>query len=122
MRCFISLILLCCLASCGHRKTETRLERLPADSVISRSQMIRLLVDLHLTEAALQLQRNRSGDIPMFSQEYFGWLYSRYHVTRKRFLANIDYYKQDPENFSKMYEEVLKELTGRWKKPLGSKK
>ncbi|MCX6245662.1 MAG: DUF4296 domain-containing protein [Bacteroidetes bacterium] len=121
MRCFFGLILICCLASCGHKKADVNLGAFPADSLISRDQMIRVMVDLHLVEAALQLERNRGGKLPELTREYFSWLYSRYHVSRKRFQANIDYYKRNPEEFSKMYEEVVKELTNRWKKEAGVK-
>ena len=121
MRYFIAIILICGLASCGHKKTDVRLDDFPADSLISRDQMIRIMVDLHLVEAALQLEKTRGGNMPVLTREYFGWLYSRYHVSRKRFQANIDYYKRNPEEFSKMYEEVVKELTIRWKKAAGVK-
>jgi hypothetical protein len=122
MRCLISLILLCCLVSCGSHKTDTRPEKLPPDSIISRDRMIRILVDLHLVEATIQLQRNKGKDIRLMTQENYQWLFSRYHISRDRFTANLDYYKQDPENFGKMYEIVVKELTDRWKRSSGSKK
>ena len=122
MRCFISLILICCLVSCNSHKTEARLEKLPADSLISREKMIRILIDLHLVEATLQLQRNRGKDINLLTKEYYQWLYSRHHISKNRFMANFDYYSQDPEDFGKIYEIVLIELTDRWKKSAVSKK
>jgi hypothetical protein len=122
MRRCIALIILCCLVSCSHPEKKTRNGELPSDSVLSRSQMTRLLTDLHLVEGALQLERNRGANMQALSQQYYQWLFSRYHISRKRFLANLDYYKKDPETFQKIYEDVVKELTDRAKKPPITKK
>ena len=122
MRGFLALILFCCLVSCGNPKKTTLTGGLPADSIISRDQMVRIMVDLHLVEATLQLQRNKGKDTHLLTKEYYQWLYSRYHISRNRFMANLNYYKQDPENFGKIYELVLKELIHRSQKPPGSKK
>ena len=37
-------------------------------------------------------------------------------MSARRFMDNLNYYKTDPENFSKMYEEVVKDLTDKAKK------
>ena len=38
-------------------------------------------------------------------------------MSHQRFRDNLNYYKMDPENFSKMYEEVVKNLTDKANKP-----
>jgi len=111
MRFVINLYLLCLLVSCSGPKKELLPPRLSADSVIPRKDMIRVLVDVHLVEASLNFQRNKGANVPLLTQRYYQWLYRKYHISHHRFRDNMDYYKMDPENFSKMYPEVLKNLT-----------
>ena len=90
---------------------------LSADSVFTRDEMINVLVDVHLIEASLVYQRNHGGNIPQLTQSYYYWLYKKYHMSQQRLKGNLDYYKMDPKNFSKMYQEVIKTLTDQTKKP-----
>lgn len=117
MRPIIFLSLLCFLASCGGPKKELLRGKLSADSVIPRNEMINVLVDVHLVEASLNLQRNREGNVPLLTQNYYQWLCRKHHISHQRFRDNLNYYKMDPENFSKMYEEVVKNLTDKANKP-----
>ena len=79
--------------------------------------MIKVLADVHLVEASLVLQRNRGENIPSLTQKYYQWLYRKYHISQYRFRDNLNYYKMDPENFSKMYQEVVIKLTDLAKPP-----
>jgi hypothetical protein len=117
MRPIIFLSLLCFLASCGGPKKELLQGKLSADSVIPRNEMINVLVDVHVIEASLNLQRNREGNVPLLTQNYYQWLCRKHHISPQRFRDNLNYYKMDPENFSKMYEEVVKNLTDKANKP-----
>jgi hypothetical protein len=117
MRIIIIFGLLGLLASCRNPKTEMLPPHLSADSVFSRIEMINLLVDIHLVEASLVFQRNHGGNIPQLTQSYYQWLYKKYHMSYQRLRGNLDYYKMDPKNFSRMYQEVVKILTDQSKKP-----
>jgi len=110
MRPVIIFCLLCFLASCGGPEKELLPGRLSADSVIPRDEMIRVLVDVHLVEASLNLQKDRGGNVPLLTQNYYQWLCRKYHISHQRFRDNMNYYKMDPGNFSKMYGEVVKNL------------
>jgi Domain of unknown function (DUF4296) len=116
MRPVIIFCLLCFLVSCGSPKKELLSGRLSADSVIPRDKMIRILVDVHLVEASLNLKRDRGGNVSFLTQNYYQWLYRKYHMSHQRFRDNLNYYKTDTENFSKMYDEVVKNLNDLSKK------
>jgi len=120
MRPVIIFCLFFLLASCGGPKAKLLPGKLSADSVIPRDEMIRVLVDVHLIEASLVLQRNRGGNTPLLTQNYYQWLCGKYHMSHQRFRDNLNYYKMDPKNFSKIYQEVVKNLTDQAKKPGGS--
>jgi len=111
MRSVIIFCMLCFLVSCGGSKKELLPGKLSADSVIPRDEMIKVLVDVHLVEASLNLQKSRGGNVSQLTQNYYQWLCRKYHMSHQRFRDNLNYYKMDPQNFSKIYEEVVKILT-----------
>ena len=116
MRPVLIVCILCLLVSCKSPKKELLPVGLSADSVIPQEEMIRVMVDVHLVEAALGIQKNKGGNMPVLTENYYQWLCRKYHISKRRFRGNLNYYKMDPENFAKMYEEILKILTARAKK------
>ena len=109
--CLIGLLL-----SCSGPKSELLPPKLAADSVFGRDEMVHILADVHLVEAALALQRNRKGDVPLLTQEYYDWLCRKYHMSLQRLRENLNYYKSDPQNFSKIYQDVVKDLSDQARK------
>ena len=114
MRLFMVCCLLSFLVSCSETKKELLPPKLSADSVIDRDQMILILADVHLIEATLTLQRNRRENTSLLTQSYYQWLCRKYSMSLLRFRENLNYYKSDPQDFSKMYKEVAKNLTDQW--------
>ena len=122
LRYLFIVFMLCCFSSCGDHHVVSHQVNFPADSLIPRDEMINVLADIHLAEAALQFQQNKHLNIPERARSYYGWLCSKYHFSRKRLMYNLDYYSQDVDQFSMMYKEVVKILNERAKKPAGVKK
>jgi|GEM_PF-698582 len=83
---------------------------LPADSVISEKKLMALLVDVHLLEGGLMIQRNRGEQDSKWNQEAYRKLFLRYHVTRSQFIKNIAWYQKDPKNFTLIYDTVMQRL------------
>jgi hypothetical protein len=110
MRPAILLGLVWIMVSCSSPKSELLQAGLPADSVIQHDEMVKILVDMHLVEAALDLQRTRAADTPQLTQNYYQWLCRKYHISFHRLRENINYYKMDPASIGKIYKEVSKEL------------
>src|ERR1017187_6307902 len=110
MRCLVFLSFVLILSGCNH-STEKDLPRgLVKDSIIPRSEMISILVDVHILEADLQIQRNKNMDPVVLGAYYYKKLFSRYKMTGRRFKMNLAWYETDPENLRKMYEEVVSRL------------
>lgn len=109
----ICAILLLILVSCGNHAKETPKAYLAPDTLFSREKMADILVDVHLIESRINLQRNKGGNVPQLTAGYYEWLYKKYHISEKSFRSNLNYYKRDPEDFSKLYEDVVKMLTDR---------
>ena len=117
IRIFIIFCIFCLVNSCRGPKVELLPTHLSADSVFSRDEMIHILADIHLIEATIVFQRNKVGNISELSKDYYNWLYSKYHMSGQRLKDNLDYYKIDVRNFSKMYQDVVKILSDQVTQP-----
>ena len=110
MRIILCLFLFLFLGSCQNGKKPTVKTVNRPDTIISEKQMIRILTEMHLTEAALIYLRNHGTDINEVTAEYYNILFSRYKTTKKNFDRNLEYYQEDPEKFLAMYDEVIRKL------------
>ncbi|MCK9220388.1 MAG: DUF4296 domain-containing protein [Bacteroidales bacterium] len=105
------------LFSCGEPKTyrEAAFAVVPSDSLIGQEQMIHLMADVHIVEAALVIKRNEEVVPKSQVQFYYDGIFNKYHISQKRYDDNLKYYRQDPQVFGKIYEAVVQELTKRQK-------
>ena len=109
---FLSLLLLLACTT-DHQPVEAQL--IPADSIIPEEQMVLILADVHIIEAAMVIERNRGGNANSQADFYYAGLFKKYRISRKRYQQNLEYYRDDPDTFSKLYENVIRELTEREK-------
>jgi hypothetical protein len=110
MKYFIWFLIIPALFACKNQQSPTGSDLQKPDSLISRRQMIRILTDVHLTEAAISFIKTK-GDAPKnLSEDYYTAVFSKYKISRKNFESSFDYYKGDQEDLIKIYEEVIKNL------------
>lgn len=113
MKKLLFLLPLLVFAACTsdqHPETEVAL---PADSIIPESQMILMLADAHTIEAALLVARNKGTNTTGLGDFYYAGLFKKYKVSKERYQKNIEFYRNDPDHYIQLYEEVNKELTKR---------
>ena len=103
---FIILVLFACKSKQSLSGTEVQ----KPDSLISRKQMVRILTDVHLTEAAVSFLKTKGDASGSLTEDYYTAVFSRYKISRKNFESNFDYYKRDQEGFIKIYDEVINNL------------
>ena len=104
------------LFSCGDPRVITERDLLVVtDSLIPKEKMIRMLVDIHIVEAGLAGRQGQGIGQKKLASQYYEGVFERYQVSRKRYDDNLKYYRQNPEEFSKMYDEVIGKLTERQK-------
>ncbi len=106
------------------------------DDLIPEDKMVQVLADVHLLEAALNIrfsqtnQHTGQGPIemmhhqdtvqPVFSLDgnakyplgYYD-IFKKEGVTKKQYESSMKWYCADPANLSKMYDDVIIELTKR---------
>jgi len=104
---FIIPLMLGALLSCNSTDQTGKDKSLPADSVIREKKMTALLVDVHLLEGGLMLQRNKGEQDRKWSEEAYAKIFLKYHVTKSQFIRNLAYYEKDPVNFSRIYDTVI---------------
>jgi hypothetical protein len=110
MKKFSWFFIIFVLFACRNRQSSSGTEFQKPDSLISRSQMVRILTDVHLTEAALAYIRTRDKSDKDLTGDYYNAVFSKYKISRKNFESNFDYYKKDQEGFIKIYEDVILNL------------
>jgi len=115
MRYLLPVLILLFLISCGSTDSRPDKSKLPSDSLITKAKMILMLADMHTVEAILMIKRNKGEDPQKYARIYFDKVFEKYGVSRERFNMNMDYYKEDPEQFYKMYESVVQVLVNRQK-------
>ncbi len=105
---FFSFLLSCHTPDSRPERTE-----LPSDSMISKTKMTVILADIHTVEAMLMIKRNKGEDPQKYADIYFEKLFKQYGVSEERFNMNLNYYREDPEDFCKMYENVVQIIVNR---------
>ena len=112
---FIFILLLLLIYSCSKNKPVTGIVNIPADSIIPRSQMVKMLADVHVLEAAMQVVKKKGTNEHQMAAFYYNQLFSGYHMSEKRFRTNLVNYQSDAEQFYTLYGDVMKELELRLK-------
>ena len=104
---FISVLL---SQSCSHKE-----ESVPKE-IISPDLMVAILVDVHLAEASVNV--NRINEPLRFSAgALYPLIYKAHHTDSIAFRKSFDYYLENPKKFDKIYEQVINELSKRESEP-----
>jgi hypothetical protein len=80
---------------------------------LSESEMVKLLVDIHLTEATLRISNdtlNRLNDTAYIRIQY-AQVFRKNDITPDAFNKSLNYYLQHIETLDKIYTEVISKLS-----------
>jgi len=101
--------------SCTQERKPMLPKGLSADSIIPHDEMVRLLADMHVLESVLQYERNHRTGLSAPASVRYQELFSEYRISKKRFTLNLAYYQSMPDEFQKMYGDVVTTLEQRKK-------
>ena len=93
----IGLLMAFCLVGCRPR------------GVISSRQMRRVLVDLHKTDALMQIYGYKYGH-DSIEDAYYAIVLQKHGITQAQFDSSLVWYTNNPQIFDKIYPKVLTDL------------
>ena len=102
----ISIILLL-LVSCGNKKEKAVIR----NDVLSHAEMVKLIADVHIVEAVIEERRNSGQLKPGEMKLFYDQVFEKYHLNKEMFYKNINYYLEKPQEFLKIYDEAIIELS-----------
>ncbi len=98
--CFITVFIAC--------NSKEREAAVPAN-VLPREKMIEIMVEVNITEAALNL--NYLNDSKVRDTKEYEDVFKRKKVSKEQYDESLKYYTEHPDDLIQMYDEVLNELS-----------
>lgn len=90
--------------------------KVPED-VIPPSEMIGLMVDVHLAEAAIHQQQQKGADVPAFTLTCYRSVMEKHKLQPGDFTKSMEFYSHHPRLLRQIYDEVVSELSTRQSMP-----
>jgi len=103
----ISLLLSGIFFSCAKKESKEN----TASVQLSQEQMITIMTDMHILEAALSQRRNRGQSTNELKESWYKQLFEKYDTTADIFEENLSFYNEDPAVMEKILEEVMANLS-----------
>jgi hypothetical protein len=103
--CLLSLLLSLLFVSCKSNKDAT-----PSD-VLSKDKMVDVLVDVHLAEASLGLERISGPRLDQLTAKKYDSVFMKHQITYEQFKTSYEYYVEHPVVLDDMYQEVINHLS-----------
>jgi hypothetical protein len=97
---FWIVLLVVFFISCGTRDKD----------LIPRRKFIHVLADLHIADAIAMKNMDQSDPYRLDSASLYAAVFSKHAVTRAMFDSTVRYYTARPEEFQKLYNQVIAEL------------
>jgi len=88
-----------------------------AQNILPKDEMVQLLADLHIIDAAFNTQIIQSKKLDVNLQQLYNDACSKRFVTRAQFDSSFSYYTKHLKEMNEIYEELINELSRRQAKP-----
>ena len=88
------LVMMLCLSGCSMRPW----------GVLSRDEMVAVLLDVHVAEAAMKVVDTSAKRIER--QEYYNTVFAKHNTTKEQFDKSLDWYARHPKVLVEIYDEV----------------
>ena len=94
------------MVSCSSNKNKATPENL-----LSKENMVSVMMDIQLADATINLSNYGQGNYPNDKQKLLTAIYAQHKVTKKQFEESFSYYVEHPEEFQKIYDDVISGLS-----------
>lgn len=106
---FSAVLFMFCTSSCVH--TVEKKSKIPPKKLLSKEEMVNLLVDLHLAEAQAGFYGNRGVKLDSLAIEIHAYVFEKYGINKENIDSNISFYGDSPQELYQMYELALEGLS-----------
>lgn len=93
----IPVVLLVALSACNNNENT---------KIIDKEQFVEILADLHITDAILAEKAWYDAKLRDSTRSYYNYVLKKHHISRAQFDKTLDYYSNNLEEYSLMYEQV----------------
>ncbi|HXC05537.1 MAG TPA: DUF4296 domain-containing protein [Bacteroidia bacterium] len=107
----ICLFFIFLLFSCGKKKADVSYDK--PKHLLSKAQMIATLAEMHLLEAAINLQNSQNMTQHKHDTLAYTDIFKHYGTNYADFQENFRYYSSNPDQLSLIYDGVITYLTRR---------
>lgn len=83
----------------------------PPENVVSQQEMVDILVDVQLIEAAIKSDNDRKRKSDLYTNYYYDYLFEKHSISKDDFLASLKYYQENIQLFDEIYAEVIEQLS-----------
>ena len=94
--------------SCSSKK-----EKDAPDNLLGKENMVKVMMDIQVADAAINLSNYGQGNYPNDKKKLFAEIYAKHKITRKQFEESFSYYVDHPDEFEKIYDDVIEGLSKR---------
>jgi len=97
------IIILFFTVSCKNKKTN--------NNILSQSEFISILVDVHLANATLNYMQADKNWKNFNAKDYYPSILKKHKITSKELERTIQYYIKEPKMYESVYDSVINRLS-----------
>ena len=107
MKKYLYIVFVFFFVSCTQNKNEVKIP----EGIIPQAEMVKIIIDYHIAEAALLDCQNKKQDINNYTILYYNSILKKYKISRIKFNTSLKFYSDHIELLQKIYEEAGNELS-----------
>lgn len=81
------------------------------EGILQPDEMVSILVDVHLAEADAINRKVQPDSVKLILDKHYQSIFQIYKIEKTVFLQSFDYYSKRPEDFDRLYEKVIEQMT-----------
>lgn len=101
------LFVLLYVISCGKKKKEF----VVPDGIIKKEEMVKVLADIHITEATINLRNVSSTNAASLNASLYKSVFVKHKISKEEFEKSYAFYSSNTELLNAVYDNVITELT-----------
>lgn len=104
MKKYLIAIILITMYSCSWVKNKE-------ENIIEEKQFVDLLIDIHLADAVVSNEGYKLINDSVKLDLYYDYVLKKHNISRNKFKQTVIYYTKKPNEYNKIYEQVLEKLS-----------